>query len=359
VSGPASGPLEHVPAVGQPSLGVAAAARRLGVAPATLRTWDRRYGLGPTEHTSGRHRRYAPPDIVRLELMRSALLRGATAADAAGYALAGAPLATGSDRPSQAPGVRASAGRPGRVDVASDAAGRDERFRVDSGCCGGPAAPLRVGGRVLRMPGVGWRARGLGRVALALDAGAACAVLAESIAAIGVQASWDEVARPVLSAVGQRWAESGAGIEIEHLLSECVVRVFGAVAAAAPTDRRPVLLAGAPGEQHTLPMVVLAAALAQRGVACRSLGPDLPVEALVSAVRRIAPAAVVLWAQLAPAADPAVLRALPRTRPLVRVFVAGPGWSGVELPPRVVRLDSLGEATNRISADLTVSAAST
>ncbi|MBD9732408.1 MerR family transcriptional regulator, partial [Streptomyces sp. SID8111] len=29
-------------------------ARRLGVAPTTVRTWDRRYGLGPDAHTGGR-----------------------------------------------------------------------------------------------------------------------------------------------------------------------------------------------------------------------------------------------------------------------------------------------------------------
>ncbi len=35
-------------------LGVASVARRLGIAPGTLRTWDRRYGVGPTSHVSGR-----------------------------------------------------------------------------------------------------------------------------------------------------------------------------------------------------------------------------------------------------------------------------------------------------------------
>ena len=47
-------------------LTVAAVARRLGIAPATLRTWDRRYGLGPTDHEEGNHRKYGPRDVARL-----------------------------------------------------------------------------------------------------------------------------------------------------------------------------------------------------------------------------------------------------------------------------------------------------
>src|SRR6187200_854819 len=74
-----------------PGLHVAAAARRIGVAPSTLRTWDRRYGIGPTDHTPGRHRRYSPDDLARLDLMRRALLQGATPADAATHALAALP----------------------------------------------------------------------------------------------------------------------------------------------------------------------------------------------------------------------------------------------------------------------------
>lgn len=54
----------------EPTLPVAAVARRVGVAPATLRTWDRRYGLGPSRHTDGKQRRYAPDDLARLEVMQ-------------------------------------------------------------------------------------------------------------------------------------------------------------------------------------------------------------------------------------------------------------------------------------------------
>ena len=70
----------------QESLTVAAVARRLGVAPATLRTWDRRYGLGPSEHSSGEHRRYSAIDISRLTLMRKLVIAGVSPAEEIGRA---------------------------------------------------------------------------------------------------------------------------------------------------------------------------------------------------------------------------------------------------------------------------------
>ncbi|WP_040399023.1 MerR family transcriptional regulator, partial [Cellulomonas massiliensis] len=74
---------------GQPALTVAAVARRLGVAPATLRTWDRRYGLGPGVHAAGSHRRYSAADVDRLLVMRRLTLDGVAPGDAARLALAG------------------------------------------------------------------------------------------------------------------------------------------------------------------------------------------------------------------------------------------------------------------------------
>ncbi len=68
---------------GVPQLTVAAVARRLGVAPATLRTWDRRYGLGPSEHAAGAHRRYGTGDLARLLVMRRLTIDGVAPAQAA------------------------------------------------------------------------------------------------------------------------------------------------------------------------------------------------------------------------------------------------------------------------------------
>ena len=335
-----------------PRLHVAAAARRLGVAPSTLRTWDRRYGIGPTDRSPGRHRRYSPDDLARLDLMHRALILGATPAEAAAHALAALPAHPDAARPSPA-----TAGRhPGAGTCMGDVPAAPEAGEQQpAGAGGSERLRARTGGPALRLPGVERRARALGRAALALDADTARGLLADSIAATGVQATWDDVARPVLAAVRQRWADTGAGIEIEHLLSDCVTAVFSAVATTAVPARtaRPVLLAGMAGDQHRPPLVVLATTLTQRGVSCRSLGADLPSTALATAIRRTAPAAVLLWSQLKSTADPQVLRSLPRTRPEYRRFVAGPGWAEMELPPQVGRLESLVEATDALGAAAT------
>jgi MerR family transcriptional regulator, light-induced transcriptional regulator len=310
-----------------PQLSVAAAARRLGVAPATLRTWDRRYGIGPSGHTPGQHRRYSSDDIARLDLMQHALVRGASPADAARFA-------TTSRLPDRVEPERVE---PERVEPEP---GQEEL-----------TGRARAGGAALSLPGAGGRAHGLARAALMLDPAPVRASLIESVAAVGIESTWDEVVRPVLAAIGDRWQHTGAGVEIEHQLSECVRGVFGQVAAAAPAeaDARPVLLAGMPGEQHMLPMAVLAAVLATRRVPCRMLGANLPMAGLAAAVRRTAPALVVLWAQLAETADAEALAALPRTRPRFRIAAAGPGWAEHELPSRIDRLDSLVTARQAIT----------
>ncbi|WP_229795846.1 MerR family transcriptional regulator [Saccharothrix coeruleofusca] len=303
-------------------LSVAAVARRLGVAPATLRTWDRRYGLGPSNHTSGRHRKYAPGDVARLELMQRALQRGASSAEAAKYALtapresAAAPLLTGGE------------------------------FAPAGSSPGEPSSD----GRDLRMSGAGRRARGLGRAALAMDATAAQRLLADSIEADGVIATWDEVVRPVLAAVAARWAHSGAGVEVSHLLDECVLAamVRATPLVTEPRNHRPVLLACLPEERHVLPLYPLAAVLARRGIGVRHLGAALPLDALTSAVRRTAPSAVVLWAQLPRYADPGAVSALPRTRQQVRVFAAGPGWERGVVPAPAERVNDLSSAADAV-----------
>ncbi len=309
-----------------PRLTVAGVAHRLGVAPATLRTWDRRYGLGPSEHQAGAHRRYTAADVARLQTMRRLTLDGVPPAEAARVALA-APLR--------------------EAGAHDDAPLPDREGRLD-GRRGGP------GGRVLALPGADAAARGLGRAAMALDAHAVTAIIREEVTRSGVLHTWDHVLRPVLVAVGARWAATGEGVEVEHLLSDCSAAVLRERAAEAEEEpgRRPVLLSCAPDEHHALPLHALAAGLAERGIAVRTLGPAMPAEALQAAVRRTGPAALFVWSQLPGTAKAAVLEDLPVTRPPTSVVVGGPGWVADRLPRRVTMAADLPHALELVDRAL-------
>ena len=313
---------------------MAAVARRLGVAPATLRTWDRRYGLGPTLHSAGSHRRYSRSDIARLETMRRLVLDGVPPADAARLAIDHAAPPGADDGPPPGP-----SGRLSRSDGA-----RHDGARHDGARPGGP------GGRVLALPGGSAESRGLARAAMALDAVSMRAAVDRALAEHGVIPTWTELLCPVLVAVGERWAATGEGVEVEHLLAETAGSALRAVSTAPePRNGRPVLLACAPEEQHSLPLSALAAALAEQGIGARLLGGGLPLAALRAAVRRTGPAALMVWAHAATSADARLLDALPVLRPPVTVLAGGVGWIGRPLPARVSYVPDLVSAVGLVS----------
>ncbi|MFE0516397.1 B12-binding domain-containing protein, partial [Streptomyces sp. NPDC058964] len=174
---------------------------------------------------------------------------------------------------------------PGPARVAEDAAPR-----------GGAAGTLPLGD-------VRQECRGLARAAVRLDASAVEEQLAAAVAEHGLAVAWQEVMVPTLHAVGRRWASSGDRyVEVEHLLSWHVSTVLRRhtrqpVPSADAPAAGPVILACVPGEQHTLPLEALNAGLSELGLPTRMFGAAVPAEALAAAVRRLGPAAVVLWAQ--------------------------------------------------------------
>jgi len=306
-------------------LTVAAVARRLGVAPATLRTWDRRYGLGPSEHTSGAHRRYGPSDLARLEAMRRLTRAGVAPAEAARVATASVTAAATAPLPGAPDGPRGvsaalAADRRGVL-------GADPAAVVASDFAAAGARP--GGGRVIAMPSGSAAARGLGRAAMALDSAAATTIVGDALTSSGMVWTWEQVVMPVLEGIGRRWEATGDGIEVEHLLSECVIWAIGRTRPVVehPVNARPVLLAAAEDELHTLPLFALSGALAERRISSRVLGARLPAAALADAVRRSGPAAVLIWSQQPTTADPRAIDTLPSLRPAPTVVVAGPGWA--------------------------------
>ncbi|MFC7546423.1 MerR family transcriptional regulator [Plantactinospora sp. GCM10030261] len=295
-------------------LSVGAVARRLGVAVTTLRTWHQRYGLGPSEHLPGHHRRYTAADLARLEIMRRLTAEGVSPAEAARWARrAGEPYSAESARPRRRAGARGTS-RTGE-----------------------PTIPL---GRATPA------AHALARAAGRLDQDGMGTAIGRAIGTDGVLTTWDRLLRPVLVGIGSRHAETGGLIEVEHLLSRCVSEAFAAVPRPRTGPAR-ILLACADEEQHSLPLEALAAALAEVGVPCRSLGARVPVAALRTAVDRTTPAVVTVWSHARVTADPAQLVAVLTSphRPVL-VLAAGPGWDPAALPAGVIRPQTLGEAVS-------------
>lgn len=287
-------------------------ARRLGVAPTTVRSWDRRYGLGPTAHTGGRHRRWTAVDVARLERMCALTATGLPPAEAARLALDEA-------------GLQAPAPQVGYVRSPLPAA--RGRSRAGTG---------------LRLGDVRQECKGVARAALRLDAAALDALLSAAIEEHGLVAAWSEVIMPTLQAVGRKWETSGERyVEVEHFLSWHVSGVLRRHAPPVVADRpgATTLLACVPAENHTLPLEVLAAALTERGLPVRMFGGALPVESLVAAVRRTGPAAVGLWAQSRTTASRPLAQHVAslewgvrgaRRKPVV--LTLGPGWAGQTVP---------------------------
>ncbi|MER5766303.1 MerR family transcriptional regulator [Streptomyces sp. NPDC001985] len=298
-------PRADIPKAG---LTTGAVARRFGVAPTTLRSWDRRYGIGPASREDGRHRRWTGEDIALLERMCRLTSAGVPPSEAARAALAPGPGAEGARGPAPRPG-------PARM---------PEPRR--------PAASGRA-------------CQGLIHAASRLDSHAMDRLLASVVAELGLVGAWDEVIMPALHAVGRQWENSGDKgeryVEVEHLLSWHVSLALRRPA-APPAERSPVppvLLACVPGELHTLPLEALAAALSERSVPVAMFGAAVPAEALDKAVRRTGPVAVVLWSQsLSTASRPLAQRigslewGVRGARTGPAVLVAGPGWAGPHLP---------------------------
>ncbi|MFI8189217.1 MerR family transcriptional regulator [Streptomyces sp. NPDC085946] len=306
-----------------------AVARRLGVSPTTLRSWDSRYGIGPEVRADGRHRRWSARDVAMLEAMCRLTSAGVPPGEAARVAKGGAGVPPQSTEPAGRTRDRAAPGR-------SRAAGSLPLGDVRQEC------------------------RGLARAAVRLDAPAVEEQLVSAVEEHGLVVAWQEVMVPTLHAVGRKWASSGDRyVEVEHLLSWHVSttlrRYTRPPAPQGAGAAGPVLLACVPGEQHTLPLEALNAGLTGLGVATRMLGAAVPVEALTAAVQRLGPSAVVLWAQARSTASLPLARHVAGTQWGVKgarrqplVMLGGPGWAG-RAARGMLRPTGLGDALDTLA----------
>ena len=227
-------------------LNIAALAKRTGVAPDTLRKWEQRYRILQPTRTAGGQRRYSERDVARVEWLRERLQEGYRISEAA--SLLGTAGAT--------PARSAVEHLKGMLDALDD------------------VEPEVIG--------------------LRLD---------QAFALLGVDETFEAVLRPLLQAVGERWAEGTVTVAEEHLVSEAVRSRLGHLLADAGGGVHGVaVLACAPGERHELGLMMAAIALRRDGWKVVYLGADTPfADALALAERTSARVLGISLATAAPA----------------------------------------------------------
>jgi DNA-binding transcriptional MerR regulator len=245
---------------------------------ATLRAWERRFGIPRPRRAPNGYRLYSHADLV--------LLRQLKARTDAGLRIG--------------PAVE-SLTRPGATD------------------------PVELDSLRYR----------LAEAILLLDERQAAGALREMLALNPVEEVLEHVVIPMLAWIGDEWRAGNASVGVEHFASAFFVRQLVALYLAAPDPWRPgrTVAACLPGEHHEIGLLTLTVGLRRRGWHVVYLGANLPFDAIERAAAGIKPDMILLSAtsRLDPAHISAVADvALRMTSLEAEVVLGGPAVRGVE-----------------------------
>jgi len=219
-----------------------------GVPAATLRAWERRYGLLKPRRTPKGHRVYDARDLETVRRVVRLLDRNHPISRAAEMVARGA--------------------EPEQV--------ADEES---------PWAGLR---------------RRLLRAVEAFDEGRLDALYNEALSLYPVDLVSVNLLGPVLEVLGERWQGRERGIAEEHFFTAYLRNKIGArMHHAAGGNGRRLLLACLPDERHELGLLLFSLSLLARGYRVLYLGPDLPLEQVRAVSEAVQPAGVLLSGSVA------------------------------------------------------------
>jgi MerR family transcriptional regulator, light-induced transcriptional regulator len=222
-----------------------------GVSVATLRAWERRYGIVTPHRTEAGYRLYDADAVHALSVMTALVVEGWA--------------------PRQAAAETRRRIESGAAPVALDSAG-------DSAEPAGTAVFVDAAAR--------------------LDAVTLAEVLDERFSRGSFESVVDGWLMPALRALGEGWAEGRVSVAGEHLAASAVQRRLAAAydAAASRASGPRVIVGLPPGARHELGALAFATAARRAGLAATYLGADLPAADWSWAVAAHRAAAAVLSA---------------------------------------------------------------
>jgi DNA-binding transcriptional MerR regulator len=213
------------------------AAERAGVPPATLRAWERRYGIVRPARSEAGYRLYDDAAVARLHAMRGLIADGWSASAAAQAVISGT--------------LPTSASSPG------------DRPRAQGGVIGSDQLVEQLLG-----------------AAHQLDAAALSGVLDEMFVRAQFEVVATQLLFPALRALGDAWARGEVSVAGEHLVSQAVLRRISAAFDAAgegPAAEGSIVVGLPAGSLHEIGALAFATVARRRGLPVTYVGADLPL----------------------------------------------------------------------------------
>lgn len=286
-----------------------------------LRAWEKRYGVVEPGRSEGGRRLYSDEDIELLRLLHRAVLGGRRISRVAGLSVSELRELVKEDEEEEA---RRPTGVPG------DGAESDPQVYLEE-------ALEAVAG---------------------LDAERLDAVLGRARVNLSAQRLIEEVAAPLMKAVGDRWCDGDLTPAHEHLASQVVRNLFGEmIKASPPIPDSPALVVGTPaGNLHEFGALFVTATAASSGWRVVYLGPDLPAEHFARTVHEKGAAAAAL-SLVYPLSDPdveeqlrIVRKELPEDVPLIVGGSAADSYKSVLREIRARTPNGLGGLRQELAA---------
>ncbi len=227
---------------------------KTGIPSATLRAWERRYGIPRPARTEAAYRLYSDQDIELLVRMNQLCTDGLSPAEAAQSALSEAA-------PVEAPVKLEHDRHGGLVNLMIEAVERFDPFALESAVAYAMtvASPLEM---------------------------------------------YEHVFQPVQTKIGERWHAGTLSVAQEHLATEALGRAVRAMRLLVepPESTRLAVLACFEEEDHAFPLYGVGFRLAGWGFRTVMLGPRTPPAAIEAAVQSLRPELVGLSVTIAPPA---------------------------------------------------------
>ena len=270
-----------------PLYNIKAVEQATGLSAATLRAWERRYGVCEPQRSESGYRLYSDRDLASLRWLKRRLEEGLAISQA--VAMLHRHLA---------PSNGADAAAPALLPPTSLSAAAEHTSPVD----------LR---------------RQLTDALLNFDEQRADALLSEAFALHGVESACELIIAPAMVEIGDRWHRGQITIVAEHFASHYVRRKLESLVNVTPVHERglTIVLGCAPGDWHEVGLVLMAFFLRRQGYHVIYLGQNVPQESLMAELDRLHPSMVIMSAATDETAEvlaqvSQVVAALPEPRPL-------------------------------------------